>query len=500
MQQVAMLRELVEGRPATVELGETKILLLRQGDVVRGFGAACPHAGAPLDQGAVCQGRLICPWHKAMFDITDGALLEPPALEGLRRYPVAVEGDRVLASPVPIEPSSRTGSPDDRTMVIVGAGAAGAAGAAFLREFGFTGRIVLVGREPGEAFDRTALSKFVLEGDMAPQEVPPLHPDGFHAAHGIERLHDSVLAIDPVARTLTLSGGARLSYSAALLAPGGIPRPLDVPGRDRPGVHVLRSRADASAILAELRDRPRVVIVGGGFIGLEAASALRKQQIPVEVILSQEIPFEPILGTEIGTMLRRLHETNGVVFRTGAAVIAIEGDGADGRVQAVLLEDGRRIEAELVLAGVGVRPATEFAAALGLAEDGGLDTDRGLRVCDGIYAAGDVARFPFGDDDGARIRVEHWRVAQQHARIAARNMLGGDARFEQPPFFWTYHYGKRIEVHGHPSGFDRVEIDGDLDAPAFVARQFRDGALVGLIGCERDTELAELALQLPACP
>lgn len=500
MQQVAMLHALVDGEPKTVEIGETKILLLRQGDTVRGFSATCPHAGAPLDQGAVCDGRLICPWHKAMFDITDGALLEPPALEPLRRYPVRVEGDIVLAAPEPIEPPVHAAVPDDRVMVVVGAGAAGMAGAAFLREFGFTGRLVLVGDEPGEPFDRTALSKFVLEGDMQPDEVPPLRPETFCPTHRIERLHDRVTAIDASARTLTLANGAPLSFDAVLLAPGGVPRPLDVPGADRPGVHVLRNRADAASLVEQLQDRPRVVIVGGGFIGLEAASALRKQQIPVQVILSSEIPFEPILGTEIGTMLRRLHEANGVVFHTGTRVIAIEGEGETGPVRAVQLETGERIEAGLVLAGIGVRPATAFAASLGLAEDGGLDTDRALRVQDRIFAAGDVARVPFGSDDGDRIRVEHWRVAQQHARIAARNMLGGNARFEQPPFFWTYHYGKRIEVHGHPAGFDRVEIEGDLQAPEFVARQFRDGVLVGLVGCERDTELAALALQLAARP
>ena len=208
------------------------------------------------------------------------------------------------------------------------------------------------------------------------------------------------------------------------------------------------------------------------------------------VVSPHATPFEPVLGWRVAAMLRRLHEANGVVFRGRARVAAIEAG-------AVRLEDGERIPADLVLAGVGVRPATGFAAGLGLAEDGGLDTDAGMRVADGIFAAGDSARFPFGD---ARIRVEHWRVAQQHARVAARNMLGGDARFEQPPFFWTYHYGKRIEVHGHPASFDRVEIEGDLDRQDFVGRIIRDDALVGLVGCNRDTELAGLALQVPAHP
>ncbi len=495
MHQVATLESLAVGALRAVEVGDTKILLVRDAVGVRAFSATCPHAGAPLDQGAFCDGRLVCPWHKAMFDAGDGSLLEPPALRPLRRYPVRVDGDAVLVStdPVPIPhlaPAADDAGPDRPVMVVVGAGAGGAAGASALREFGHNGRIVLVGREPGEPFDRTALSKFVLEGGMEPEAAAPLWPDGFAAEQRIERLHDDVVGIDPAARTLSLGSGGRLSYDAVLLAPGSEPRALEVPGGDGPTVRPLRTRGDAAAILAGLSGSPRVVIVGGSFIGLEAASALRKRDIAVTVVSPAEIPFEAVLGAEIGAALRRLHERNGVVFHGPARVAAV---GTDH----VLLEDGERIPADLVLAGVGVRPATGFAAALGLAEDGGLEADRGMRVADGVFAAGDSARFPFGNE---RIRVEHWRVAQQHARVAARNMLGGNGHFEQAPFFWTYHYGSRIEVHGHPSGFDRIEIDGDLDAQDFVARQFRDGALVGLVGCGRDTELAGLALQVPARP
>ena len=490
MRQVTTLGALVHHTPHVVELDGTRILLLRDGQAVRAFSAICPHADAPLEQGAVCDGRLVCPWHKAMFDIADGALLEPPALQPLRRYPVRVEGDAVLVSSSPLADPPRAAAPDPRVMAIVGAGAAGAAGAAALREFGFTGRLVVVGQEPGEPFDRTALSKFVLEGGMAPEAAAPLWSDGFVERERIERLHDTVTAIDPATRTLTLGSGGSLCCDAMLLAPGSVPRPLDVPGGDGPDIRLLRTRADASAILDRLSGAPRVVVVGGSFIGLEAASALRQRDVPVTVISPHATPFEPVLGWRIAAMLRRLHEANGVVFRGRARVAAVEAG-------AVRLEDGERIPADLVLAGVGVRPATEFAARLGLAEDGGLDTDAGMRVAEGIFAAGDSARFPFGD---GRIRVEHWRVAQQHARVAARNMLGGNARFEQPPFFWTYHYGKRIEVHGHAASFDRVEIEGDLDAQDFVGRIMRDDALVGLVGCSRDTELAGLALRVPAHP
>ncbi len=490
MRQVTTLGALPDNALHAVEIDGTRILLIRDGREVRAFSATCPHAGAPLDQGALCGGKLVCPWHKAMFDIRDGTLLEPPALQPLRRYPVRVEGDAVLVSSSPLAAASPAAAPDGRVMVVVGAGAAGAAGAAALREFGFNGRLLVVGDEPGEPFDRTALSKFVLEGGMKPEEAAPLWPDGFIDQERIERLHGTVTAIDPDTRTLTLADGGQLDYHAVLLAPGSVPRSLDVPGGNHPSVRLLRTCADAAAILAGLSGTPRVVVVGGSFIGLEAASALRQQDIPVTVVSPQAVPFEPVLGWRIAAMLRRLHEANGVVFRGKARVAAIE----PGQVR---LENGERIPADLVLAGVGVKPATGFAASLGLAEDGGLDTDAGMRVVDGVYAAGDSARFPFGDE---RIRVEHWRVAQQHARVAARNMLGGDARFEQPPFFWTYHYGRRIEVHGHAVSFDRVEIDGDLDAQDFVGRLLRDDVMVGLVGCSRDTELAGLALQVPFCP
>jgi NADPH-dependent 2,4-dienoyl-CoA reductase/sulfur reductase-like enzyme/nitrite reductase/ring-hydroxylating ferredoxin subunit len=510
MQHVASLSALTQATPKTVEIGGTKILLIRDGDAVRGFSATCPHAGAPLDKAAVCEGKLICPWHKAMFDLTDGALLEPPALDPLRRYPVRVEGNNVFASPEPIVDAPTPAVPEDaRTMAIVGAGAAGVAGACALREFGFAGRIVLIGAEPGAPYDRTALSKAVLQGKTAPDEAPALRPVEFWSEHRIERLHDRVDRLDPSASKLSLAGGSDLSYDAVLLASGGTARRLDVPGATRPGVHQLRTREDAAAILngalKDPRGKPGVVIVGGGFIGLEAASALRSQDLAVEVVIQHPLPLASILGEAVAARLKALHEENGVVFRIGT-VAKIEGEGEDenegeqGPVTGVVLEDGSRIAAGLVLTGIGVTPATRFAQALDLAEDGGLDTDRSMRVAGRVFAAGDIARFPFGDDERNHIRVEHWRVAQQQARVAAACMLGLEAQFDQPPLFWTLQHGKRFEVQGHPDGFDRVEIDGDLAALDFVARQYRGDALVGLVGCGRDTAMAALSLTLPSRP
>ena len=509
MQQVATLTSLEEGKPETVEIGDVKILLVRDGDLVHAFGAECPHAGAPLAEGAVCDGRIVCPWHKASFRLQDGALLEPPALDPLTRYPVQIEDGAVLVSPVPIpsRPVLRADerTDDARTMVIAGAGAAGTAAACALREFGFSGRIVLVGQEPGDAYDRTALSKFVLQGAMPPDEVAPLRPADFYATHRIERVHGEARTLDRPARKLTLADGASLDYDAVLIATGGVPRRLPVPGADLAGVHTLRSREDARRILAGLNEKPaHVVIAGASFIGLEAASALREQEVDVTVVSPDQLPFASQFGEAIGGMFRRLHESHGVRFIGGSRVSRIEGpEDAIGRVTGVVLDDGRRIEASLVLVGLGIAPATDFADGLQKTEDGGIVVDAGMRAAEGVFAAGDVARFPFGGRDG--VRVEHWRVAQQHARIAAAGMLGQASRLEQLPFFWTYHYGKRYEYLGYPqdSGdrhsdqmhFDQVHIEGDLDSGDFLARLTRDGDMVGVFACGREAATAALSAQ-----
>lgn len=510
MHHVAMLAELDESRPRAVEAGHVKILLVREGDVVHAFGAECPHAGAPLDEGAICDGRIICPWHKASFRLRDGALLEPPALDRLTRYPVRIEGGAVLVSPEPIIPMPAPRTDDPRTMLIVGAGAAGTAAACALREFGFDGRVVLLGDEPGEPYDRTSLSKFVLQGAMPPEQVPPLREAGFYQANRIERVQGRAAALDPEARKLTLTDGTALDYDSLLVATGGTPRLPEVPGAHLPGVHTLRSREDASAILSTLSERlgserlgserlerdgtTPVVIVGASFIGLEAASALREQEIPVAVVSPAEIPFAGPFGDRIGTMFRRLHESHGVEFIGGRRLARIEG--ATG-VTAVVLDDGRRIDTPLVLVGIGVDPATGFADALEKTEDGGIIVGTDMRATGMVFAAGDIARFPLGSR--SQVRVEHWRVAQQHARRAARGMLGQACEVAPIPFFWTYHYGKRYEYLGHPRDFDQVHIDGDLDAGDFLARLLHHGETVGIVACGRETETAFLIAQPGAC-
>lgn len=497
MRKVAELSDLAADRGKRIEIGGEKILLVRDGDAVRAYAADCPHAGGPLEEGAVCDGRIVCPWHKGTFRLSDGALLEPPALLPLARYPVRVdENGDVLVSPERIAPEPVPPVADERSMVIVGAGAAGAAAAAALREFGFRGRVVLVGREPGPPYDRTALSKFVPSGEMPPDEVPPLLPPEFFGEHRIERIEAEAVHLDAAGKRVHLGDGRTLTYDAALLAPGGAPKRLGIPGAELAGVLLLRDRADAAAILAAAPDGARAVVLGASFIGLEAASALRKRGVDVTVVSPEPVPFGKQFGPRLGAVFKDLHEANGVRFRLGAQAARVEGT---GRVEAVVLEDGSRLAAELLVAGIGVRPATGFVEGVALAEDGGVPVDAGMRAADGLYAAGDVALFPL-PGGGERTRIEHWRVAQQHARIAARNMLGGSERYEGVPFFWTYHFGKRFDYLGHATEWDDVVVEGDTGEHVFVALLVKDGQVVGALGCQRERATAILIERMRTPP
>ena len=497
---VASLSDLHEASITPVTLGEQTVVLLRDGDHVHAYQGTCPHAGAPLAEGALCNGRLICPWHKATFRVRDGHVCEPPALEDLQRYAVEVRDAQVYLNDQqdaasPAEPGAEQTLEDQRVFVIVGGGAAGTAAASALREHGFTGRVLLIDREQAPGYDRTALSKFVIAGEMPPAQVPALKDPDFFVEQRIERLHAEVRRVDAERREIELGDGRVLQYDAALLATGAEPKTLDLPGAQLHNVHVLRSRAHAASILQATSPGDRAVIIGDSFIGLEAASSLRKRGLSVTVIARHEVPFAKQFGLDVGRAIRLLHESNGVVFRVGEEAVSFEAGQAvdDQQVRAVRLACGERIVADLVLLGVGVSPATDLLQGLRLCDDGALAVDKHMRAAPGLWAAGDIARFPLDDQ---HLRIEHWRVAQQHARVAAQDMLGAQVAYDGVPFFWTQHFGKRFDYLGHASDWQETVIEGNLAHLRFVALLCNDNQVIGVVACQQEAVTALLAERL----
>ena len=487
LHRAARFTDVPENRGLEVHINEMKIVLLKVGVQLRAFQGECPHAGAPLAEGAVCHGRLICPWHKAAFRIEDGALCEPPALDSLRRYGVEMRGDEVWVDDQPLLDGHPPPADDPRTFVIVGAGAAGTACAAALREKGFGGRIQLIDREPGAGYDRTVLSKFVIAGEMPPEEIPPLRDEEFYKAQRIERIQGEVASLDAANKTLRLTDGQSFTYDAAVLATGGIPEPLKLPGADLPQVFLLRSREQAKRIIEAAKPGQRVMIIGDSFIALESASALRQYGLDVTVLARHAVPFAAQFGTTVGKAIRARHEANGVVFHTQGEAQRI--DGTD-KVEAVQLDNGQRLPADLVLVGIGVSPATEPFADLPKEKDNSLKVDGGMRVSDGLWAVGDIATFPL---NGQPQRIEHWRLAQQQARIAAANMLGGNEHYLDVPFFWTWHFGKNYDYLGHAEQWDDVEFKGDPYHPPFIGLFGKDGVVVAAVACDEERAMAMLA-------
>ncbi len=506
----------------TYNAAGTDVLLLRRKGQYHALAAHCPHYGAPLEKGKLVDDKLVCPWHHACFRVTDGALCEPPALDALPSFPVRVADGRVWVQ-VPKNPPASTANPDatptalvggetqaanaaapdTRTFVLVGAGAASQFAAQTLRQEGFGGRIVMLTAEAEPPYDRTKLSKAYLAG-KAKKKALPLRKTSFYEQHRIELLTDiRAVGLNLPTQELHVSGRVPLRYDKLLLAPGGAAKQLPtLPGHDLAGVFLLRTPTDAEDIQRATEKATHVVIIGSGFIGMEAASSLVADGRRVTVLAQEKEPFERVLGSKIGAMFRNLHKRNGVRFKPEAVVAELEGE--NGHVTAVRLQSGQRLPADVVVLGVGVKPATDFLLhTFDLDKDGGLRVDAYLQAADEVYAAGDIARFPLVAGQGQH-RIEHWRIAQQHGACAARNMLGQQQPFQKVPFFWTQQYGKSLRYVGHAEAWDEIIFHGDVRRQDFLALYAHQNRLVAAAAMNRDQDIicieALMALDLMPTP
>ncbi|HEU4510886.1 MAG TPA: FAD-dependent oxidoreductase [Pyrinomonadaceae bacterium] len=489
---VAKTSELADGEMKQLSANGAEILLACVGGKFHAVGAHCTHYGAPLVEGVLSGERIVCPWHHACFNVTNGDIQEPPALDDLARYDLRVENDRVIVR-VPdgapdrsVPAMMRRDTKDERLFVIAGGGAAGYAAAQTLREDGFAGRIVMITREAHFPYDRPNLSKDYLQGNAEPEWIP-LRPEDFFVEHDIEVIRNrEIKHIDATRKAITFWDGETLVCDALLLATGSAPRKLPFQSMTQENVFVLRSYADSEAIISAAEKGKRAVVIGASFIGMEAASSLLMRGCDVTIVAPDHTPFEKILGPQIGRLFQDIHEEHGIKFKLGTSVSGFDGE---TKVTAVVLENGERLDADLVVVGIGVKPNTDFVEGLMLHHDGGVMVDEHMCAADDVYAAGDIAWFP-NPFTHERQRIEHWRTAMQQGRIAAHNMAGKKTPYDSVPFFWTRQFDVGLLYVGHAQQWEEIVYHGDLSRRDFIAFYVMQNRVLAVAGMNRDQEMA----------
>jgi apoptosis-inducing factor 3 len=465
------------------------VLLARVGGDVFAVGATCTHYGGPLAEGLVVGQTVRCPWHHACFSLRTGEPERGPALNAIACFDVEQTGDRLVVLERR-EPATRrrTGS-GPSAAVVVGAGPAGNACVEQLRREGYGGPIALVSGEGTGPVDRPNLSKDYLAG-TAPEDWMILRGEDFYREHDVDFVAGRVARIDVAGRRVVLEGGGERPYGALVLATGARANRLAVPGADARHVFTVRTLADSQAIVARATASKRAVVVGSSFIGLEVAASLRARGLDVDVVAPEQVPLGRVLGDAVGALVRRVHEEHGVRFHLGTTPASIDAG-------SVTLANGTRLEADLVVAGVGVQPDVALAEAAGLSLDRGVVVDELLRTsAPDVWAAGDVARWPDART-GQKIRVEHWVVAGRMGQIAAKNVLGAGVKCDLVPFFWSAHYDLTINYVGHAEAWDRVDVAGSLEKRDAAVAYRRGGKTLAVVTIGRDHAAleAEAALE-----
>jgi len=486
--------ELSDGQMLAGHVGQDPVLLARSGAEIFAIGAVCSHYNGPLGEGLLVGDTVRCPWHHACFSVRTGEALQAPALSPVACWLVEQRDGRVFVRSRKLSASTddsraATEGKTPERIVIVGAGGAGFAAAEMLRREHYAGRIVMLSHEGAAPVDRPNLSKDYLAG-TAPEDWIALRPDDFFSQNDIDlRLGQRAARIDLKSRAVELADGEAIRFDRLLIATGAEPNRLSIPGFDLPHVSTLRSLADCRGLIAQATHARRAVVLGASFIGLEVAAALRARSIEVQVVAPDAHPMERILGRALADVIRALHEEHGVHFHLGETPVAID-------ARQVHLKSGLSLDADLVVAGVGVRPRTQLAEDAGLAIDRGVVVDSQLQTsASGIFAAGDIARWP-DPHSGERIRVEHWVVAQRQGQVAALNMLGRRQRFDAVPFFWSQHYDVPINYVGHAESWDDAQIEGDVAARDCLVRYKRGGQVLAVASIYRDLDSLKAELDM----
>jgi NADPH-dependent 2,4-dienoyl-CoA reductase/sulfur reductase-like enzyme/nitrite reductase/ring-hydroxylating ferredoxin subunit len=477
-----------EGRIVAGVLDGQDVVLVRHKGRVCALAGQCTHLKAPLADGIVADGTIRCPWHHARFDVETGEAAGAPAFAPLERFEVVEDGDQ-LRVVGPAEAASTPEPVKDSALgriVVIGAGAAGHACAEMLARHGAGMAVTVIDEEGDAPYDRTFCSKQYLAGKVERDDTALPALDGVDVRSGV-----AVSRIDRKAKAVLLQDGDRIPYDRLVLATGAAIVSPDFYGADREDVFALRSLADADRLIAAAARAERAIVVGSSYIGLEVAASLIARGLDVAVVSDDDVPLEKTAGSEVGAMIRDLHESKGVTFHLSRRIARWDGHVA-------MLDDGTEVKGDIVVAGIGVRPRTELAEEAGLdladkADGGGVKVDTHLRTSDpSIHAIGDIAQVP-DPRLGHAIRVEHWVVAQRMGQWLARHLMGqADGGYQDVPFFWSGHYDLSLRYVGHVASPEHRTIDGDVAARDFAVSFAEDGREQAILTAGRD----KLALEV----
>jgi len=510
---VAKSGDMRNGEMKVVKVHEQSVLLIKDNDSFNAIGNSCSHAAAALSSGSYHDGVVRCPLHGACFNVKTGDIEDFPGCLNIPVFKCRVDGEEVVVSATPEEVAVKKVQPklvkkgaDPRTFVIVGAGAAGVSAAFQLRQEGFEGRVVMVGGEKHLPYDRTKLSKAMT----SQADKIGLRPLSDFQDYDVElMLGVQVTKLNSDTKTIFLSSGETINYSACLVATGANPLRLEkwIKGNEvpRPNVYVLRNAEEGNAIYEACKGK-RVAIVGSSFIGVETAAAVVGIASSVVVIGMEQVPFERVLGLEVGGMLQKLHESKGIKFQLNA--VCEEFKIADNLVHTIVLKGGIEVPCDIVVIGAGVSPATGFidGRAVKKHQDQSIIADQYLATgAPGLYVAGDLVRFPLACLDGELARIEHWGMAMTMGKVAAKNMVHPENQvpIKSVPVFWTAAHGKSCRYAGHGLGVTDIIVDYlntplDPTNPKFAAYYARNGKVIAVSSMNADPMVADYAQLLRA--
>ncbi|XP_063820338.1 apoptosis-inducing factor 3 isoform X3 [Pseudophryne corroboree] len=500
---VCHVKDLENGQMREVDLGCGKALLIKQNGEYYAMGHKCPHYGAPLVKGVLSRGRVRCPWHGACFNIATGDIEDFPGLDGLPKFQVKIEKERVYirASKQALQSQRRTKvmakcltlsnySTAITNILIIGAGPAGLVCAETLRQEGFSDRIVMCTSEKYLPYDRSKLSKSM---DSQAEQILLRSKEFFHT-YDIEVLTETqVVNVDTKNKMVLFKDGFRMEYNKLLIATGSTPKTLTCKGKELDNVFTLRTPEDANRVV-KLASSKNAVIVGASFLGMEVAAYLCEKAHSVSVVELENIPFKKFLGEKVGLAIMKVFENNRVKFYMQTEVSELREQ--EGKLKEVVLKSGKVLRADVCVIGIGASPTTGFLRQSGVTIDskGYIPVNKMMQTnIPGVYAAGDVVIFPLAFRNNKKLNIPHWQMAHMQGRIAALNMLAQGTEINTIPYLWTAMFGKSIRYAGNGEGFDDVIIQGDIEESKFVAFYTKNDEVIAVASMNYDPIVSKVA-------